>query len=190
MYTDPTGEFLNWIIGAIVGAITGFVGQVISDVITSVTTGTVTISNWQTYTGAILGGAIGGAILGGTGNVALANFAMGFATTGIGLSLEKLTGVSNKSWLEIGLNSLADGAVSYGLGKITVKNGITNGRNSMSAVYRSGLTKLRNGTTSSMSLKVIGKGNIAGIVGGFPMDIYYGVKQSIYAPIRNFILGG
>ena len=109
MYTDPTGEFWNWLIGAAIGAVAGFVGQVISDVITSIVTGTVAISNWQTYTGAVLGGAIGGAILGGIGNVALANAAMGFATTGIGLSLEKLTGVSDKSWLEIGLNSLADG---------------------------------------------------------------------------------
>lgn len=81
------------------------------------------------------------------------------------------------------------GAISYGLGKIAVKTGITNGRNSMSAVYRSGLTKLRNGTASHMSSKVIGKGSIAGIVGGVPMDIYYGIKQSIYTPIRDFILG-
>ncbi len=31
--------------------------------------------------------------------------------------------------------------------------------------------------------------SIAGMVGGVPMDIYYGIKQSIYTPIRNFIFG-
>ena len=47
----------------------------------------------------------------------------------------------------------------------------------MSAVYRSGLTKLRNETAKTMSLKVIGKGLASSFVGGLAMDGYYGLKQ-------------
>ena len=81
---DNGGELWNLIIGAAVGAVAGFVGQVVGDIVTSVISGEVTISNWQTYTGAVVGGAVGGAILGGTGNVALANAATGAITTGVG----------------------------------------------------------------------------------------------------------
>ena len=187
MRTDGDGEFWNWVIGAGVGAVAGLVGQVISDVVTSAINGEVTISNWQTYAGAVAGGAISGAILGGTGNVALANAASGFFTTSISLTLEKATGVSDKSWAEIGINSVVDGAVSFALGDVMKVKGITSGRNSWSAVYKSGLTKLRNGTATSMSLKVMAKGLGATIVGSLPMDAYYGVKQHAYDRTKNLI---
>ena len=167
-------------IGAAVGAVVGVAGQLVSDLVTSALNREWTFSNWQTYTGAFVGGAVGGAILGGTGNVGLANAASGFVTTGVGLSLEKATGVSDKSWLEIGMNAVADGTVSYGLGKLPGVKKITKGRNSMSAVYKSGLTKLRNGTAARMGLKVVGKGFVSGFVGGLAMDGYYGVKQHAY----------
>lgn len=54
------------------------------------------ILGYNVYAGAILGGAIGGAVLGSTGNVNLANAVAGATTTGIGMSLEKLTGCSDK----------------------------------------------------------------------------------------------
>ena len=182
---DNSGELWNLIIGAAVGAVAGFVGQVVSDIVTSVISGEVTISNWQTYTGAVVGGAVGGAILGGTGNVALANAATGAITTGVGQSLEKLTIKDyDKSWAEIGFNTVADGAISIGLGKLPGVNKITKGRNSHSAVYKSGLTKLRNGTASRMSLKVIGKGLSSSIVGGYALDGYYGLKQHAYDRIK------
>ena len=57
----------------------------------------------------------------------------------------------------------------------------------MSAVYRSGLTKLRNGTASRMSAKVIVKGLTAGLVGSLPMDMYYGIKQHAYDRTMNLI---
>ena len=105
--------------------------------------GEVTISNWQTYTGAIVGGAVGGAILGGTGCVGAANAATGLVTTGLGQALEKLTIEGyDQSWTEIGINAAVDGAVSFGLGKLPGVKGVTSGRNSMSAVYKSGLTSV------------------------------------------------
>ena len=41
----------------------------ISDIVTSVINGEVTISNWQTYIGAAVGGAAGGVVLAITGNM-------------------------------------------------------------------------------------------------------------------------
>lgn len=185
---DDSGEFWNWVIGAGVGAVAGFVGQVVSDVVTSAINGEVTISNWQTYTGAVVGGAVGGAILGGTGNVNAANAVTGFVTTGLGQTLEKLTIQDyDKSWAEIGVNAVADGAISFGLGKLPGVKGITAGRNSWSAVYKSGLTKLRNGTAARMGLKVIAKGIGSTIVSGLPMDAYYGIKQHAYDRTKNLI---
>ena len=185
---DEGGEFWNWVIGASVGAIVGVAGQFVSDLVTSALNQKLTFSNWQTYAGAFVGGAVGGAILGGTGNVGMANAASGFITTGVGLSLEKVTGVSDKSWGEIGVNAVIDGGISYGLGKLPGIKEVTAGRNSMSAVYKSGLTKLRNGTAAKMSQKVIAKGIASSFVGSFAMDGYYGLKQHGYDRIKRMII--
>ena len=184
---DYNGQIWHIVIGAAVGAAVGVLGQLISDGITSIINGELTISDWQTYVGAGVGGVVGGAILGGTGNISLANVATGFVTTGVGLSLEKVTGVSDKSWSEIGINSVVDGAISYGLGKLPGIRGVTKGKNSNSSIFRSGLTKLRNGTASHMSNKVIFKGVVSIFVGGLAMDSYYGVKQSLYNCVKTFL---
>lgn len=125
--------------------------------------------------------------MGGTGNIALANAASGTVTTGVGLALEKETGASNKSWAEIVVNTVAEGAISYGLRKILGEKNVTKDRNNMSAVYRSGLAKLRNGTVSRMSARVIGKGLTSSFVGGLAMDGYYGLKQHGYDLTRRLI---
>ena len=117
--------------------------------------------------------------------MALANAATGFFTTAVGLSLEKATGASDMSWEEIGINAVADGAISLGLGKLPRIDGITKGRNNMSAVFRSVLTKLRNNTVSRMSSKVVMKGILSTFAGGLAMDVYYGAKQYAYSRIRQ-----
>ena len=180
--SDPSGKaFLGIAIGAVIGAIAGVAGQIVSDTVTSLLSGKVKVSNWQTYAGAAIGGAAGGAVLAATGNVNAANSVTGAVTTGVGLSLEKLTTKNyGKSWTEIGANALADGAIGCGLGKLKGIKGATAGRNSWSAVYKSGLTKLRSGTAARMSKKVIFKGAGASFVGGFALDVYYGVKQFAY----------
>ena len=186
---DSSGYlWLNVLIGTVVGAAAGIVGQVISDVVTSILNREVTISNWQTYTGATIGDAAGGVVLATTGNMNAANAVTGAVTTGVGQSLEKLT-ISdyNKSWAEIGANAVVDGAASYGLGKIPGIKGATAGRNSWSAVYKSGLTKLTNGTVTRMSAKVIAKGLGSSIVGGFALDGYYGIKQHAYDRVKGWL---
>ena len=186
---DGDGEFWGSAvaIGALVGFVVGVAGQFVSDLVTSSFSGELTFSNWQTYVGAAVGGAIGGAVLGGTGSVALSNAASGFFTTGIGSILEKATGTSDKSWLEIGATAVVDGAISYGLGLLPGLDKITQGRNSMSAVYKSGLTKLRNDTVSKMSMKVATKGIASVFVGSLAMDYYYGLKQFGYERINTLI---
>ena len=176
---DYNGEWLNLVIGAGIGAIAGLVGQVVSDVITSVVTQTPTVSNWQTYAGAAIGGAAGGVVLAATGNVNAANAATGFATTGAAQTLEKITGANDRSWEEIGTNSVRDGAISFALG--TFLSGIPNvttGRNSMMAVYQSGLTKIRNDVAKTMSTSVMVKGFVASVAGGLYLDGYYGLMQA------------
>ena len=67
--------------------------------------------------------------------------------------------------------------VGFGFGKIPGITKITAGRNSWSAVYKSGLTKLRNGTATKMSLKTLAKGIGSSIADDFLLDIYFGIKQ-------------
>lgn len=55
------------------------------------------------------------------------------------------------------INAVADAAIGYGLGKLPGVKNITAGRNNMSAVYKSGLTKLRNNTALHMSKKLLEK---------------------------------
>ena len=52
-------------------------------------------------------------------------------------------------------------------------------------MYKSGLTKLRNGTAARMSAKVVAKGLKSNIVGGFWLDGYYGLKQHAYDRVKN-----
>ena len=176
---DPDGHLCHLVVGAVIGAIAGLVGQVASDAVTSIVTGKISGSSWQAYVGAVLGGAAGGATLAATGNVGLANVVTGSATTGIGQSLEKLTNKKyKKTWTEIATNVVLDGTASYALGRLPGVKNISAGRNSYTAVYKSGLTKLRNKTASTMSRRVIRKGIISEIVGGFALDSYYGARQS------------
>ena len=184
---DTGGEFWNVIIGAAVGAVAGVAGQLLSDILAMPLNGKFEFSGWQSYIGAAAGGAVGGAILAGTGNAGLANAASGFVTTGVSMTLEKISGKSDATWTEIGINAVVDGAISYGLGELPeIKlNTVTKGRNSMKAVYKSGLTKLRNGTAKHMSLKVAGKGVVATLFGSAYMNMYYGQKQHSYKHIKQ-----
>ena len=185
MREDDNGNIWNVIIGAGVGAIAGLAGQLISDVITSAFSKKITVSSLEAYAGAIVGGAVGGAILGGTGNMDLSNAATGATTTLVGMSLEKLHKRSDKSWKEIAVNTVIDGAAVFSLGKLPGRKGITKGRNSKLSVYKSGLTKLRNGHARRMSKKVIYKGLQASVYGGLGLDAHYGLKQRFYDPLMQ-----
>ncbi len=118
VYGDENGEWLHFLIGAVVGAVTGVLSQVVSDVVTSVITGEVHVSSWQTYAGAAVDGAAGGVTLAATGNATLADAVSGAVTTGTTGALEKVTGKTEKSWAEVGVDALADGFASCALGDV------------------------------------------------------------------------
>lgn len=103
------------------------------------------------------------------------------------MTLEKAFGDSDKSWGEIAANAVVDGAISFAVGNLIKAPGITTGQGNASAVYRAGLTKIRKGIAKNMSSKVVAKGLISSFTSGLAMDIYYGLKQTVYDPLRNCI---
>lgn len=108
-------------------------------------------------------------------------------TTGVGQTLEKLTiDGYDKSWAEISINTVFDGTVSYGLGKLPGVKGITSGQNSWASSYNLGIGRLRNGMTG-MNTKVVAKGIGSGVVSGLPLDGYYGIKQYSYDKVKSLI---
>lgn len=168
---------MGWLVGATVGAVSGVIGQIVSDVVTSVLSQEVKISDWQTYVGAAIGGAAGGVVLATTGNTNAANCVSAAVTTGVGMTLEKVTGEKDYSWGEIVENTCKDAIVAGRFNQLEGIKGITAGKNSYWAVFRAGLTKLRTGSAVNMSKKVFRKGIVSSIVGGYAMDFYYGMKQ-------------
>ena len=92
--------------------------------------------------------------------------------------------ISQKTWSEIGKNALVDGSASFFLGKLPGVEGITSEINNFGAVFRSGLTKLRNSTAGRMSLKVASKGFVATIFSGAASNTYQAIKK---APIVQTI---
>ena len=174
---DQGGDIWGWLVGATVGAVSGVIGQIVSDVVTSVLSQEVKISDWQTYVGAAIGGAAGGVVLATTGNTNAANCVSAAVTTGVGMTLEKVTGEKDYSWGEIVENTCKDAIVAGRFNQLEGIKGITAGKNSYWAVFRAGLTKLRTGSAVNMSKKVFRKGIVSSIVGGYAMDFYYGMKQ-------------
>ena len=146
-HADPTGEYclVDDLIAAGVGAVAGLVSQVAVDIMASALYGESIFSNWQTYTGAAIGGAIGGwaGLYTGPGGAGAIGAA---ASTAIGQSIENITIDGKKrSVVEVTLNSAVDGAIGGVVGKYMTPEvpGVTSGQNNHAAVYQSGLTKLQ-----------------------------------------------
>ena len=173
---DPTGAWalLDDIIAGGVGLVVGIGGQFVSDIVSSTISGNWSFSSWETYVGAGVGGAAGGVMS------LYATPAVGAAvgsgiSTAIGQGLEKITGTNDRPSGTIVANTLVDAGVGAALGSLVEIPGITTGRNSYSAVFQSGLTKIGNGTAKTMSTKVITKGIISGLAGDIYVDLYDGV---------------
>ena len=176
--SDPTGEWVHILIGAAVGAVGSLASQVLSDVIASAATGNFSLSSWQTYAGAVAGGAAGGAVYAATKNSTAAGAASGFVSTFTTGALEKTE--TNRTWGDIVAESVNEGLIGAKLGKAGDRIGIkgkTKGRNSWAAVYKSGLTKLKNGTAKRMSLKVMKKGLGSTLIGNTYSMLYSAAKR-------------
>jgi hypothetical protein len=161
--TDKSGLWfgLDDAIAAGVGAVVGVVSQGVSDVVSGVVTGNWEMSSIETYVGAAVGGAAGGVSTLYVGPIAGAAIGSGTSTL-VGQGLEKATGKVDRTWGEIGLNTGVSTFIGGVVGAIPFPEikipGINSGRNSFTAVYKSGMTKLANGTAGKMSAKVIAKG--------------------------------
>ena len=182
IYSDCTGQWfgLDDIIAGAVGAVVGVASQFISDVTVNVLSGSWQISSWQTYVGAGIGGAIGGVGTLYLGPVAGAAIGSGSSTL-IGKTLENITGAQSHTAKEIIEDTVFDatlGAISSNLFPVKA-GGITTGRNNMSSVYKSGLTKLKNKTASRMSVKVMGKGTISSFVSDLGVSVIMGIKSYV-----------
>ena len=82
--------------------IVGFIGQLTSDLITSALIHTWTLSNWQTYVGAMMGGGVGalaaffvGKTFGPRAGVIAGGAVSGFVTANVTIGLEVLFGAKN-----------------------------------------------------------------------------------------------
>ena len=181
MRSDSTGHWfgLDDLIAAGVGAIVNVASQFVTDVVESVTSGSWQLSNWQTYVGSFVGGAVGGIATLYCGPVAGAAIGAGSSTL-FGQTLENVSGGQQRSAATIALNVATDSFTGAFFEKYLSVDipGVNSGRNSMSAVYKSGLTKIGNGTARKMSIKVIGKGVVSGIVGGIGPSIITGINNS------------
>ena len=118
-----------------------------------------TMSSWQTYVGAVVGGAIGGALTPFLGPVSTATI-NGSLSSLVGMGLENITGASNYSFGEIFATSAFTGAfsgVTAGfIDKVKIP-GITSGRGSLSAIQKQINTKLVKNQISRISAKTFGK---------------------------------
>ena len=181
-HSDSNGKWagLDDLIAAAAGAIVGVASQLISDVVASALTGYWQFSSWETYVGAAVGGAVGGVVSLYASPVVGAAVGGGVSTL-VGQTLERVTGRNKRSVSAIVLNAGFDAAVSATICKIIPIKipTITSGRNSMAAVFSSGLTKIGRGTVSRMSAKVFGKGIIAGIASDLGVSTSFGVIDAL-----------
>ena len=188
--SDSSGQWfgLDDLIAGAVGAVVGVASQFVSDVVTSLVSGSWQFSSWQTYVGAGVGGAIGGVTTLYAGPVVGAAVGSGSATL-IGQSLENVTGGKKRSVAEIAKNTAIDATIGAVVSKIIpVKvSGITSGRNSMSAVFSSGLTKLGNQTASRISAKVLGKGLVSSFVSDLGLAAGMGAKSYFESSWEQYI---
>ena len=182
MRSDSTGQWFGFddLIAGAVGAVVGVGSQFISDAVTSAVSGSWEFSGWQAYAGAAVGGAIGGVTTLYAGPVIGAAVGAGSSTL-IGQTLENVTGGQKRSAAKIVTNTLVDATIGATVSKFVPINvpGITSGRNSLEAVYKSGLTKLGNMNASKMSIKVVGKGIVSNFVADLGLASGMGVKSFI-----------
>ena len=163
---DESGYFLIWLLGLLIAGVVFAVAntgiQLVSDVINYAATGQWN-SDWEDYVGAFIGGFAGGVVFYLTGNLGLTFGTIGAVET-LGTNLlTNSMGKTNYSLLEIASMTLGAFVLNTVIGSFGGKaiQGLTIGRNSFFAIFKSGLTKLSKEIVKKMSLKVLLKGFVA-----------------------------
>jgi hypothetical protein len=157
---DPEGTFFHILIGAGIGGIVGVGGQFISDVIRGETSG------FNQYAGAFVGGAVTGGLATATGGASLvvstgARVAMVAGSGAVGAASGNIVeqGMGNRpfSGTELATKTVIGAATSMIPAPVMKIPGLNAGRGSWSHVANTQMTKLANGTTSSISSTTLGK---------------------------------
>lgn len=145
--TDISGEYAG-VDDAIFfagGALLGLAGQAASDLVSG------SVSGWEDYVGSSVGGGAGGLALLYTGPV-VAGAAGGFATNIAKQSLKSLTGKGCFDNMTSLISDTAMGALTGYIPGVKIQ-GITAGRNSFNAIYKSMTTKFKNGAIATVKIK-------------------------------------
>jgi RHS repeat-associated protein len=160
MRVDPEGTFFHILIGAGIGGIVGVGGQFISDVIRGETSG------FNQYAGAFVGGAVTGGLATATGGASLvvstgARVAMVAGSGAVGAASGNLVeqGMGDRpfSGTELVTKTAIGAATALIPAPVVRVPGLNAGRGSWSHVANTQMTKLANGTTSSISATTLGK---------------------------------
>lgn len=179
---DPTGALATWLASGIVGAISNIAVKAAGDVVNSVKNGKVTVSSWQSYVGTATGGFVSGTVYVASGGNSAAAEAAGSAVetfTSNGLNMisgtDGYTKADGYSWKNLmgdtfksGVNGFKTGATTGFIfskaSKVTKYlkiPSITQGRNSMSAVFITQVKRAAHGYIKNISGKTIMKGLIS-----------------------------
>ena len=174
IYIDPSGHIalLDDLILAGTGAVVGAASTLGGDLVNSAISGEWKFSSGADYIGNIVGGAVG--VWSSEYATPLGGAALGNATAGE--ITKRLKG--EKVTAESLIGDATEGAVTSIIPGLKVP-GITSGRNSFAAVFKSGLTKIENQSAKRMSIKTLSKGITANTVGNIP--------QSIFGDLFNFL---
>lgn len=160
MRVDPEGTFAHILIGAGIGGVVGVGSQFISDLIRGETSG------FNQYAGAFVGGAVTGGMVTATGGASLlvstgARVAYAAGSGAMGAASGNLVeqGISSKpfSGTELATKTIIGAATSLIPAPVMKIPGLNSGRGSWSHVANTQMTKLANGTTSSISSTTLGK---------------------------------
>ena len=155
---DESGYFiLAFLISILVLGVVNVALQFVGDVVNYAATGKWT-SSWEDYVGAFIGGIAGGIVFVASGfNIGLTFATMSGVETFATSLLTNATGKTNYRIDQILFKSIISFGTSFVLGSLSktgLTKNITLGRNSLLAVFKSGLRKLKNNTAKRMSLGV------------------------------------
>ena len=190
---DESGYFiLAFLISILVLGVVNVAIQFVGDVVNYAATGKWT-SSWEDYVGAFIGGMAGGIVFVASGfNIGLTFATMSGVETFATSLLTNATGKTNYSIGQIVLSSFFDFAIAWGVGSLSktgLTKNITLGRNSLLAVFKSGLRKLKNNTVKRMSLGVA-------VLGGYSLwwlnlgdTIKDALGEAAQSWIKYFVIG-
>ena len=173
---------------AFVGALAGVVKQAASDLINSGLSNELKFSSLGTYATAALTGAIDG-VCGLIANKATRVLVSSVATALTNQTSKVIQEDTKPSFSKFVADTTLE-TISNAAGSVLdlEVNKVTTGRNSYDAVYKSGITKLKNQTAQKMSIKVVAKGVTSNFVGSsfsIAVDGIFGYAEDSITPYLN-----